>query len=423
MNLFTAVHSQAQDAVDPPVVTTELSGEEVWVGQGVDLILTLWAPGPFSGTAYFDFPRIPGTTFVRQGNPTIGSENRGGIEYFTQRHRFRVFAQQTGTINIPAFEVQFEAKRTFTGEPEPFQGLTEPVTFEAKQPPGLEGREPVVSATSMNVKQSWSPQPESHDFNAGDILTRTIERNATGTTAMMLSPFPDTPINGVRVYRGQPTVVDKTERGASSSRRVDVIKYQFERGGSFEISELEFSWWHPESRKVTTETFEGVQLKVKGPRIAMTQQQERQLKWIIPLIFLFVITAAWLFWSTFARRFHQWIDWRQRPELMSRKQLLNACRRNDAASTQSALLQWKASLQTDALHGPSYLLWIEHSETYLALEEAVESLAAQLYGLDESGIDWNGEPLRIAFLTQRKAWLSKRGDETEKSNLAQLNSV
>ncbi|NRB73933.1 MAG: BatD family protein [Verrucomicrobiales bacterium] len=412
-----------EPAKETPVVTSELPNQEVWVGQGSDFIIKLWAPGPFSGTANFNIPRIEGTTIVRQGNPTVSSETVDGTEYFTQRHRFVIYTQKAGSVTIPAFTVQFEAKRSFTGDPEPFEGTTDPLTFEAKRPPGTEELEHVVSARSMSVKQSWSPDSEEHPFSAGDILTRTIERSATGTSAMMLSPFPNDPIKGIRIYQGQPIVEDKTDRGTSSARRVDVIKYQFERGGSFKIPSLTFSWWHPESSSVKTESFAGTELKVEGPRIVVSPKQKRQLQWAVPISFLALIVVTSLAWKPVTQRLRQRREWRNRPEALNRKAFLKACRDNNARAAQAAYLNWKASTLTDPLHGRAYQRWLSEPGNATGLEKATNQLAEHLYAASAPAENWNGDALRVTFLGQRKRWLKERAEKAPDSSLARLNPV
>ena len=58
------------------IVRAEIGKEAAWTGEAVPLIVTLYSPGPFSGTASFDLPKLPRTAFVKAGNPVVGSQDR-----------------------------------------------------------------------------------------------------------------------------------------------------------------------------------------------------------------------------------------------------------------------------------------------------------------------------------------------------------
>ena len=157
-------------------------------GEAVPLIITLYSPGPFSGTAAFDLPDLSQTVFVKTGNPMVGSEEIDDESYMTQRHEFTLYTQRSGEIVVPAFRVRFSGKKTFTSDPEPVQGTTSELRFTSKRPPGTESMGVVISATAMKIQQIWNPMPEGK-IKAGDVVVRTITRNAEGTTAMMLPPI------------------------------------------------------------------------------------------------------------------------------------------------------------------------------------------------------------------------------------------
>ena len=62
---------------------------------------------------------------------------------------------------------------------------------------------------------------------------------------MMFPPIPIETPAGVRSYSSDPIVQDFTERGDSRAERHETIKYQFERGGKFQLPDLAVIWWDP----------------------------------------------------------------------------------------------------------------------------------------------------------------------------------
>ena len=216
------------------IVHAEIGKETAWTGEGVPLIVTLYSPGPFSGSASFDLPKLPQTVIVKAGNPVVGSQDVDGQSYFTQRHEFTIFTQNAGDMVIPGFRIRFAGKTSFVSDAEAKEGVTPNLRFQSKRPPGTDAMGIVVAVTGMDVTQTWNPHAMDA-VAAGDVIERTITRRATGTTAMMLPPVATDATEGVRLYSADPVVEDHIERGASTAKRRDRIKYQFERPGTFQL--------------------------------------------------------------------------------------------------------------------------------------------------------------------------------------------
>tara|TARA_R110000850_G_scaffold106369_9_gene217716 strand:- start:1302 stop:2537 length:1236 start_codon:yes stop_codon:yes gene_type:complete len=380
---ISAQDDPASAQKSPPSVITEFPHSEGWAGEGMPLNITLRAPSPFTGTAFFNLPRIPKTAFIKQGSPIVGSETIAGIEYYTQLHSFLIFTQQTGSVEIPSFQVRFEYRKLGAKAPSSVEGMSETVDFESKRPPGTGADSLVVTANSMTVNQTWSTDPDTL-IPAGGILTRTIKRQATGTTAMLLSPFEIPEMAGVRIYSTEPRVVDKSERGESSAERVDTIKYQFERGGDFEIPELNFTWWNPDSSEVKVETFPGRTIKADGPVIVVSAAQKEQMKWIIPLIILALAGLLWLAWKPAARWRQRWHDYCNRPETLAARDVKHACAQSDATAAHQALLRWNLTVSP------------ADSDASTALQQEQNHLSSYLYS-GATQTRWDGSALASAF--------------------------
>jgi hypothetical protein len=270
------------------VVRAELGEDTAWTGEAVPLLVTLYSPGPFSGTPAFDLPELPLTVFVKSGNPLVGTEQVDGESYFTQRHEFALYTQCVGEIVVPAFRVRFAGKKTFTSAPEPVRGLTAELRFRSKRPPGTDNLGVVVAVQDMEATQSWKPQ-SLDAVSAGDVIERTISRRATATTAMMLPPVSTDAPEGVRVYPANAIVQDHTERGASRAERIETIKYQFERPGTFELPDMSLVWWDPQASTLQRKTLPGETINVVetvAAAVAPAQPASRHAPAIVLLMFL-----------------------------------------------------------------------------------------------------------------------------------------
>lgn len=398
--LLWLASSSAAAAAD--VVRAELGKETAWTGEAVPMIVTLYSPGPFSGTASFELPDLPKTTFVRAGNPLVGSEQIDDETYFTQRHEFTIYTQRAGEIVVPPFQVRFAGKQSFTSAAEPMEGLTQELRFQSKQPPGTEHLGLVVAAKHMKVSQSWQPATIG-PVQAGDVITRTISRRATDTTAMMLPPISNEVPAGVRYYATDPVVKDFTERGASQAERTETLKYQFERPGTFQLPDLLVTWWDSDVGELKRETLAGETIHVAGTveaEVTEVAPLSRHSLVIFLLAFLAIGLAAWLGQEPVRRFMTACRARRNNAEALATKRLRAACRRSDAPRAYAALNDWRRAVSAN--DGGASLDRLLRSPLGKDLQREWTVLSRRLYGIRASDSPWSGRPLAEAFAQTRR---------------------
>lgn len=390
-------------AADP--LKASIEKEVAWTGQPVPLIITLYSPGPFEGTAAFDFPELPKTAMIAIGNPVVGSEEVGDDSFLTQRHEFSISTQQTGTVVLPPFSVRFRGKESFVGDAKDVVAKTPKLQFESKRPPGTESLGIVVTTEKVDTQQKWDPRQssDSNDPNqvqAGDVIERTITRRVSGCSAMLLPPVGIQAPEGVQVYSRDPVVEDKIDRGELKASRTETIKYQFQRAGTFTLPEITFRWWDPKSEKLQEKTLEGTTVEVAAPPQQIAAADGNAEKsggdkdantipaWAVAFGLLIVagllyrpLKSAWNAWQVKSRS----------QELMVAREVRSACRANDAPAAYAALLQWCGSRSSDEPVTPSEVFG-----------EPWERLSAHLYGATGTAKSWSGESLLIAFEAARK---------------------
>jgi hypothetical protein len=238
-------------ARDAEVRTTlEVKGD-VWVGQGMTLVVELLSPGFFAGSPTFYLPRVPEVLILQPDKrPVLASTNINGASYTIQRHELRIFGQRAGHMAIPSFQVRFSTRE---GALAPVEHLlrTDAVSVEVKLPPGAEGLATLISARELRATEIW--QPDTVTAKAGDSFTRTITFSAPDVPAMAFPPFAATDIAGLGVYPNTPILLDRSERGTMRGERKDTITYVCKRPGQFVVPAARFTWWdldHHQLRKV-----------------------------------------------------------------------------------------------------------------------------------------------------------------------------
>lgn len=398
-------------AVDP--VEAELGKESAWTGEAVPLVLTLYSPGPFSGTASFDLPRLPQTVVIPSGTPVVGSTTVDGDTYFTQRHVLTIYTQRSGEIEIPAFEVRFAGKKTFTSDPEPINGTTKPLKFQSNRPPGTDELGVVIAVDKMDVTQTWTPDAVS-SLKAGDVIERTVTRMASGTTAMMMPPLTVEELDGVRVYVPDPIVQDKSVRGATTAERRDTIKYQFERAGTFTVPEATIVWWDAPAGELRSQTLPGQTVDVVAAAITAPDVVESAAGGS-KITRMLAVTIALLLVGALVWRVIQLVQSRpEDPESQAARAVVSACRSNRPSDAYAALLHWKRIVLTDAGD------LLGESDDLNALRSALDDLSEMLYH-DGDVQSWDGESLASIFKQSRRAFF--RAHQRRKATSRSLPSL
>jgi len=364
---------------DEPLAV-ELGQQEAWTGQPVDLYLTISAPGPFSGQAQFDLPEMPGLYFLATGSPVVGSETVDGSEYFTQRHKWLLFSQREGVIPIPAIRARFEARRSYTGDPEPFTAVSEPVSVVIKRPPGFAADTIVVTTSSLSGEQSWSPDGKTR-FETGEAVVRTVTRQVEGSSAMMLAPIDAEGLAPtVRVTAADPDVRDTIERGVVNGTRVDRITYQFLQPGRVEIPPIENDWWNAENDQREMLSLQGLAFDI----VAAPPPPPPPRPWWQMLFLIAVgigVVVSLFFVGQWGWR--RWKRWWSAPERVFARRFLVACRQENASAALSSMLAWERLAGFPAGMTPDY-------------EDERERLLKMEYANEETG-HWDGRRHANAF--------------------------
>ena len=363
---------------------TELSQSEAWVGEPLQLTITIYSPGPFSGTASFDFPQIENTVIIRKGNPVLGNETIEGESYLSQRHNFLLICQQAGDFELPSLEVRFFGKPDFVSDPIEQVTATEPIQCRFVVPVGMENNEIIVSASNLKVDETWSPS-DPVELKPGDIVGRTLTQTIQGSTSIFLADILTPNIDGVRVYSESPEVFDKVDRGILKGTRTDNVKYQFQRAGEFQLPDIQLRWWNLENERLETEVLEGLRVTVLGdqsaPGISSSSQSSEDTDYfysiIVSLFGIALLTGGAIYWCR-----------RPQPPITCASRIRNACLQNDALSTYQAFLDWKRNEGVTA----------ELSEK---LQCCWSELSNVLYAQDRSPESWNGQAFLTAFEDNR----------------------
>jgi hypothetical protein len=351
---------------------------KAWTGQRLPFYVELRTRGSFSGATSFTLPEIPRTVILKVGNPVVSSQEIDGESWFVQTHEFALFSQQSGSVEIPEYEVRFGSRDSFTGPVKEQQAQVPAARIEIRRPPGSESVGFLITTESFDLTENWEPQPG--PVKVGAIFKRTIVQRAAQMTGMALAAAPTHAPDGVRVYPGRPEVTDKTERGDFFGERRETITYLLQKPGTLELPALTYVWWNPKTKKLQSKTLPDVTFEVT----ATEETVDTRLDWTSQLAAALLVLGLGL-WQR--RRVAMLLArcWKKLnlPDRVAERKLLRACRQHDAAAAQDAWHQWRSMQDAKFLPGPE-------------LRAAVTGMQRCLFGPATAG-SWRGDELARAF--------------------------
>ncbi|EST16435.1 oxygen tolerance family protein [Pseudomonas putida S610] len=330
-----------------------------------------------------------------------------GVRHGVIETRYAVYAQQSGTLDIPSLTFTATAAANSQGEQNgngaaragrqvqvssaPLRLTVRPVP--AQWPAGL----PWLPARSLTLEERWSPDPAAQQTQIGDSLTRTVTLRAEGLSSAQLPPVPPTEANGLRRYPDQPLLRNEiSERGMTATReeREALIPTH---SGPLALPALEVTWWNTREDHLEHSGLPARSITVQDNPALVAETPvvgngSSALLWPWQLATLVLALTTLL-------GFTLWWRARSQPAVLRAAQtgpsprtllddLKRACLANDPQATRQALDAW-------ARQQPQTLA--EMAARFVPLSDALDGLNGALYS--ESGQHWQGEDLWRAIGT------------------------
>jgi len=402
-----------------------------WVGEEVRLNLELWSDGFSFGRQLFRLPEVEGAFLMQPDSSTVKlTERRGAATWQGLRYTLLLYPQREGRLEVPPFDVSFDVSAGFGQPSAAFAFRTEPLSVEARLPPGVRPGQMLVTSSAFELNASWSPAPGADaplELKVGDALTLEVTRSAERVPGMVFPPVPVFDIEGLAAYPDKPRVTDRTDRGELRGERHDSITYLCEREGRFELPAVRFQWWDPRREVLEERVIEAVALQVaanpafaSGDAAAADEPPPSGRNRIVGVITA-VLLAAVLLWIPgrwLLRRLgaavHRWRERVEAGEGWAFSQLRRTCRKGDPAAAYRAASTWLA--RVGGRERPRTLLGLAAEMADHSLGAQVRELQVRLLGDD--GPAWDGRPLLQALEKIRRRLLQTA---TQTDCLAPLN--
>lgn len=369
-------------AGQPVLLRSELrQPEKIWVGQRLDLDVTLFTTSAFAGVPRFDLPKDAGLAILEDdSHPLLDTKTIDGVSYISKQYTLSLFPLRTGTLTIPAFPVEFGYQGD-VGQTVDTTLSTAAARVTVLDVPGADPQLPLVTATDLNIDDRWDPSPDK--VVVGDAFTRTITMRATGLPGMALPPLRLSSSDGVAVYARQPQVGTDTARGDFIGKRVETFSLVCQKVGTYTLPEMRIQWWNPTGEQLQMVRLQSRTFKVTpNPLLGSTAPAGAadtlgtHVPW--PWAIMAVIVGTVLCVLFVRRRSRRYLLDQNKTEKELFKQFKRATASNDQTEIMQSFIRW-LDTATGSSNACSVHDFVQNYGSQ-ELERQLTALEASLYG-------------------------------------------
>jgi len=390
----------------PVFLKSELTKpDKIWVGQRLDLNVTLFTTSAFAGVVRFDLPNDSGMVIVADDtHPLLGSETIEGSSYLFKQYTISLFPLSVGPQTIPSFRVEF-GYRGDEGRKVEISLPTNAHPFTVLDVPGYDPELPLITAGDLKVDDRWEPKPGK--ATVGDAFLRTVTMTATGLPGMAFPPLAMKRIDGVAIYSRQPAVSTDTQRGAFTGKRVETYSYVCQRAGAYTLPEIEIQWWNPEGEVLQRVTLRSATFQVAPnpalesgtpPAAAEASGVPFPWRWAVAAALIVVIIVLLML---LRKKNSRSTPRDENKEKALFRQFRRAAESSDAPETMQTLMKWlDASGHAGGVS--EFVRMVGEPE----LEHQLDALETSLYGKQEKR--WSGKILYTTVADARPKFLRQR---------------
>jgi len=324
-------------------------------------------------------PDVKQATVERLGQDATYKTQHQGRTYVVTERRYAIFPQQHGELTIPALQFSGRAGSAVGLFMQPGRILRKDSTPITLHVHGIPAAWPTAYAWLPASQMSLTEEGiNGSNVHVGDAMTRQLQLQAVGLTPAQLLPIAtgDMPA-AFRAYPDKPALSDSQQATGIIGTRQEKTALMASQSGTFTLPEIKLPWWNTQTGKIQYATIPARTISIlpaantaasPPPVAATTVTPPNQPAAISPAPlpapvntssswagwqWLAIFTSAgWLLtllWLAYRHYDHSRVQQhasseQAQSEKKSRKQALQACRRNDAEAAYRTLLAWGACI-------------------------------------------------------------------------------
>ncbi|UTW67830.1 BatD family protein [bacterium SCSIO 12643] len=241
----------------------------VYIGQPVEVTVSVFTSTWFTQGVHVQNIQVNDafTVYFRSlsTSKVIKGKTYAGVQFF-----YNVFPYSDEDIVFPALEIEVE-----TPDAGDYKGVKRKVRTTPRKirikpiPPGIQSEDWLVTH-QMTVRDYWSGDLK--NVKVGDVIERSIYREAAGTVSELIPPIVWDSLDGVSLYPDRMSAQNHKSKTAISAERTDRMRYLFEKEGEVVFPEMEVMWWNPRYKKIYKRTLKEVVVYVNpNPDLGMLE--------------------------------------------------------------------------------------------------------------------------------------------------------
>jgi len=286
-------------------------------------------------------------------------------------------------------------------------------------------QQPWLVVEELRIAEQWDNQNAT--LQIGSIFERKITLRAKNTLSLFLPEVPLPKMQGIELQRLPAEVSELHQNGALVAQRIEHIRYIAEKAGHYQLPEINISWWDSQEEKFQTSRLAKRSLLVNagpyksssvaspiGSEITKNNLKSKPnvqfellnlLEWLLWILILVVLLLLGIFYQL-PHKIKKYLQL-----LRLKKQLTQACKKNNATLTRDILLQWARLCFAET--APQQLLALAKLSPELEIQHSLQSLDQAIYGKNVQ--DWQGEQALI--------WLRKLIETHGREKILKNNSA
>ncbi|QXH59605.1 BatD family protein [Pseudomonas azerbaijanorientalis] len=227
----------------------------VMVGSLVELQLHVFTDTWFTSAPTLPDLKLPGALVMPpDGHAEHINQTIDGQSFSGMRYSYLITPNLAQGFDIPALTVQATPGQASHA----LSAHSQPLHFNAAQPPGFQPGEAVLVAQGLRLTQKiiHSATP----LKVGDSITRELTLQADGALGMSLPTPTLEAIRGLSRYpkAAQIRNLDDGRGHFNGGQRIDSVTYRIDTEGHYSLPSVELKWWDASSQQTRTATVPGV---------------------------------------------------------------------------------------------------------------------------------------------------------------------
>ncbi|SFU02283.1 Oxygen tolerance [Algoriphagus locisalis] len=253
---FSSLRVQAQSLW----ADVSVNHNSTYLGQPVEVTISVYTSTWFTTGLDLGNIKVEGA-FTVYFRPVTTSFSKDGKTFAGVKQIYHVFPYTDKDITFPELDIEVESPAPGDYKGKKHTVKTKPKGIKVKPIPSKFSDSEWLVANGLSVTERWSGDKNS--IKVGDVLVRTISRNAAGTISELLPPIVWDSVAHVSFYPSRSEVTNNKTKTAISATRTELMRYLFEEEGEVTLPEMVFTWYNPYRNQLYKRTLKEVKIQVQ----------------------------------------------------------------------------------------------------------------------------------------------------------------